>query len=75
MAARSVIPRSFGFTSIGLSRLMAEQCAYRYSSGMNAGFSMDEAFDAVRCHCLDVMFLHRTAVIPALSVGIHDLSQ
>jgi hypothetical protein len=42
---------------------------------MNAGYRMDGAFDAVRRQCLDAMFLHRTAVIPALSFGIHGLNQ
>jgi hypothetical protein len=40
---------------------MAKRCAHRYSSGMDAGFSMDGAFDAVQRQFLDAMFhsLHR----------------
>jgi hypothetical protein len=40
---------------------MAEQCAYRYSSGVNTKSSMGGAFDAVKHQCLDAMFpsLHR----------------
>jgi hypothetical protein len=51
------------------------QSAYRKSTGLDTGFSMDGAFDAVQRKSLDSISLASHVVIPAFHFGVVHLVQ